>query len=457
MSFGDVRNKKVVVLGLARSGRAAASLLIRKGAQVVGSDMLTREDLSEEIIDLEAQGARIECGGHSEGLLEGAECVVISPGVPPDLPLLQRARARGLAVVGEIEAASWFCRAPIVAVTGSNGKTTTTALLGQIFERDGRNVVVAGNIGSPFSAVADHIPSEGIAVVEVSSFQLESIDQFRPEVSVMLNLSPDHLDRHGGYDAYVAAKARIFENQDESDVAVLNGDDQGVMALAEKIRSRIVPFSVRKRLDEGVYLSQGALVAHLSGLAEQVCAVEEIRLPGPHNLSNVAAALAVAETFDVDPAHFREALRDFSGVEHRLEWVAEVGGVTFVNDSKATNVVSVQCGLQSFQGPIILIAGGREKGTDFTPLRQLVAERVKLLILIGEATPKLKRALGGVVETVEAESMEEAVNRGFGAAQKGDCILLSPACASFDMYQNFEERGARFKEAVHHIATRDRR
>jgi len=457
VSVHDVRHKRVVVLGLARSGLAAISLLIRKGAEVIGSDVLRREELSEDVSHLERQGVRIECGGHSDSLLEAAEYVVLSPGVPADLSLLHHARTRGIPVVGEIEVASWFCRAPIVAVTGSNGKTTTTALVGDIFERDGWTVVVAGNIGSPFSAVADSLPPEGIAVVEVSSFQLETIDAFQPEVSVMLNLSPDHLDRHAGYDAYVAAKARIFENQDEGNVAVVNADDTAVMALAEEIRPRVVPFSGGKPLSEGVTVSQETLVARYSGTEKKICPLEQIRLRGPHNLSNAAAAVAVADTLGVAPSHIREALRNFSGVEHRLERVADVDGVSFVNDSKATNVVSVQSALLSFEEPIILIAGGRDKGTDFMPLRRLAADKVKLLILIGEAAPKLKEALGDVVLTADAESMEEAVELAYRSARRGECVLLSPACASFDMYENFEERGTRFKEAVQRIAGRSKR
>ncbi|UCE20581.1 MAG: UDP-N-acetylmuramoyl-L-alanine--D-glutamate ligase [Gemmatimonadota bacterium] len=455
MSLGNVRKKKCVVLGLASSGVAVASLLARKGAEVVGSDVLTKEQLPETAEKLERQGVHIEWGGHPDTLLEGAEYVVISPGVPQNVPVVQRAHERGIPVVGEIEVASWFCRAPIIAVTGSNGKTTTTALLGELFTGDGWVVTVAGNIGSPFSDSADSIPPEGIAVVEVSSFQLETIVAFRPEVSVLLNLSPDHLDRYAGYEAYVAAKARIFENQDERDVAVLNADDSGVMGLAGQISAKIVPFSIARDLEEGVFVSGGVLTARLSGQEEQMCSVEEIRVPGPHNLSNVAAALAVSKTKGLGTSKLRKVLRTFAGVEHRLEWVADVGGIAFINDSKATNVVSVQCALQSFQTPIILIAGGREKGTDFGPLRRSVAEKVKLLILMGEAAPKLRHALSGVVETVEAGSMEEAVDKAFQSAREGDTVLLSPACASFDMYHNYEERGARFKDAVRRIRDRE--
>lgn len=448
MSRRDVRHKKCVVLGLASSGLAVASLLLRRGAQVVGSDLLTRELLSEEIENLEQFGMGVELGGHPEDLLQDAAYVVISPGVPYDLPFVHRAREMGIPVVGEIEVASWFCGAPIVAVTGSNGKTTTTALLGEIFERDGWEVTVAGNIGSPFSDVADSIPPQSIAIVEVSSFQLETIADFAPGVSVMLNLSPDHLDRHDGYEAYVAAKARIFENQKEHDAAVLNADDSEVMRLAEKISAKVIPFSSTRVLDEGVFISEGMMVARITGEREEICPVEEICLPGPHNLSNVAAAVAVAKAKTVRTSHLSNVLRTFSGVEHRLEGVGEARGVTFINDSKATNVVSVQCALRSFQAPIILIAGGREKGTDFGPLRPLVAEKVKLLILIGEAAPKMRETLSDVVETIEADTMEEAVEKGFLAARNGDTVLLSPACASFDMYRNYEERGMRFKAAV---------
>ena len=361
MSLHDVRNKTCIVLGLASSGMAAALLLARKGAQVIGSDILTREGLSEEIETLEQQGIRLELGGHREGLLEVAELVVISPGVPYDLPFLQQARGKGIPVVGEVEMASWFCSAPIIAVTGSNGKTTTTALLGEIFKRDGWEVVVAGNIGSPFSERADSISPQGMGVVEVSSFQLETIVDFTPHVSLLLNLSPDHLDRHAGYDAYIAAKTRIFENQKVSDVDVLNGDDSAVMGLAGGISARIIPFSITSDLEEGVFISGGVMRARLSGEEEEICPVEEIRLPGPHNRSNVAAAVAVAKTKGVNTHRLRDVLQDFAGVEHRLE---EVG----VNPARLEMYY-----IAASQGPLFA-----QTARDFTEhIKRLDAERVE--------------------------------------------------------------------------------
>jgi len=444
----DIPNKKVVVLGLAKSGLAAAALLIRHGASVVGSDLSGRDALPDFLGEMEKRGLRTELGHHPEGLLDGADFLVVSPGVPVDSPTVKNAVASGLPVYGEIEVASWFCPASIVAVTGSNGKTTTTTLLGDMFRRAGREVEVAGNIGAPFADAADRLTSRGTAVLEVSSFQLETIETFRPQTSLLLNFSPDHLDRHHGYEAYVAAKMRIFENQTEADRAVVNSDDQHVLSASEAIRPSRLLFSTRNQLDEGVCVSGPNLVARFPGSEQVICRVEDILLPGPHNLSNVAAAAAVAMVNDIDTDTIHEAVRHFTGVAHRLEIVGEIDGVTFVNDSKATNVVSVQYALQSFQDPIVLIAGGREKDTDFRPLRPLVNKKVKQLVLLGEAAPKIRAALADVIETYDTVSMTEAVTVAFRAARRGDVVLLSPACASFDMYTNFEERGADFMSAV---------
>ncbi len=456
MSIPDVRDKNFTVLGLARSGLAVMSLLLRHGARVTGSDILSREALPEALSEVEGQGARIETGGHSEALLRDADGLVISPGIHFDAPILKQARALGIPVLAEIEVASRFCQAPIVAVTGSNGKTTATTLLGKIFADAGRRVEVAGNIGAPFSAVADRLTPTDIAVIEVSSFQLEAIETFKPKVSLLLNISPDHVDRHHGYENYIAAKVRIFENQNERDVAVVNADDPFTEQITGGIRSRVVPFSITSQLEEGACVSDGHVVFRGDGKTVPVCRVEEIGLPGPHNLSNVSACVAAAWTFDIDPAGMRETLRSFSGVEHRLEHVAEIDGVTFVNDSKATNVVSVQCALQSFQRPVVLIAGGRDKESDFRLLRPFLAGKARLLIMVGEAAAKMEAALGDVVETIHAGSMAEAVERGFHRAQPGDIVLLSPACASFDMFRNYEHRGTAFKEAVHSLAEKSK-
>jgi UDP-N-acetylmuramoylalanine--D-glutamate ligase len=454
VSIPDVRNKNYAVLGLARSGLAVISLLLRHGARVTGSDLLSREALPEALSEVEGQGACIETGGHSETLLRNMDGLVISPGIPVDAPVPRQARALGIPVLAELEMASRFCQAPIVAVTGSNGKTTCATLLGKIFADAGRRVEVAGNIGSPFSAVADRLLPTDIAVIEVSSFQLEAIETFKPKVSLLLNISPDHIDRHHGYENYIAAKVRIFENQDTRDVAVVNADDPFTETICQGIRSRVVPFSITSELDEGACVSNGHVVFRSRGVTVPVCRVGEIGLPGPHNLSNVAACVAAAWTFDVDPSGLRETMRSFRGVEHRLETVAEIAGVIFVNDSKATNVVSVQCALQSFQQPVILIAGGRDKESDFRLLRPFVEDKVRLLILVGEAAAKMEAALGDVVKTSHAGSMDEAVQQGFRRSERGDVVLLSPACASFDMFRNYEHRGAMFKDAVHNLEER---
>jgi UDP-N-acetylmuramoylalanine--D-glutamate ligase len=444
----EVMGKKIVVLGLARSGLAVARLLQQEGARVLGSDLKPREALDPEVKDLEDLGVQIESGGHSDEALDKADLVVVSPGVPDHVPILAKAQRAEIPVYSELEVASWWAQAPLVAVTGSNGKTTTTALIGEIFARSGRRHSVAGNIGFPLSASVRDVPPEGVIVAEVSSFQLERIESFRPRVGVILNITPDHLDRHPSMEAYSRLKAKLLMNQQASDWAVLNGDDPRTVALESESQGQTVLYSIHNEVSGGVFIRQGWIISQLGGREEVVLEVQKVGLPGPHNLSNSLAAVAAAQMMDVDLSICAQGLSAFKGLPHRLELVRVLDGVKYVNDSKATNVDAVKQALLTFSEPILLIAGGRDKDGEFQRLQSLIGQRVRLLLLLGEAREKMRAAWGDVVETVMVKDLEEALPMARARAIPGDCILLSPACASFDMFRDFEHRGQVFKEIV---------
>ncbi len=443
-----VRGKKVSIFGMARSGMAIAKLLKSLGAQVFITENKEEENLSPEILELKRSGIEYETGGHTKKAIDCQDYLIISPGVPADLPILVEAQEKGIPIFSEIEVAFWLAEAQIVAITGSNGKTTTTTLVGEIFKEDGRECKMAGNIGVPFSSVVQEVSSRGIIVLEISSFQLEKIEEFSPKVSAILNITPDHLDRYPDLKSYTDAKLRLLENQTEKDFAVLNWDDPVTSKLAPLSRAKSLFFSTNSELKVGSYVKNGNLVFQLNGKIEEVIPVEEIGIKGPHNLANSAAACAICGVLGVKKESMEKALRSFKGVEHRLEEVAIIDQIRFVNDSKATNVDSVFYALQSIKEPIFLIAGGKDKGGDFTKLRELVKKKVKGLILLGQAKEKIKNALGDLVPTYLVDSMKEGVELGFRKAEKGDCVLLSPACASFDMFKDYEDRGRVFKLTV---------
>ncbi len=440
--------RTVSVVGLARSGVAACRLLRQLGAVVLASDAKPRSALAGDALALEADGVRISAGGHPAEAFRAAELVVVSPGVPTDLPALQELRRAAVPMIGELELAWRVMEAQVIAVTGTNGKTTTTALTGALLREQSRPVLVAGNIGTPLCAHALAFPRDGIVVAEVSSFQLETTELFHPRVAAVLNLTPDHLDRHGTFERYVEVKARIFANQTDADCAVLNADDPLTAALARRTRGRVVWFSRLKPPDHGVFCQDGWIVAKLNGHVEQICPVSEISLRGTHNLENVLAATACALWTGIAPEPLRRAIALFRGVEHRIEWVRDLQGVAYYNDSKGTNVTSTIKALESFGEPVILIAGGRGKGQDFEPLAAAARGRVRRAILIGEDREKLLRGLGATIPSAFAQSLGEAVRMARESARPGDVVLLSPACASFDMFENFEHRGAAFKAAV---------
>jgi len=445
----DFRGKKVVVIGLARSGVAAAQELAKLGAKVTASDLKTREEI-KEIPELEQSGIKVICGGHPISLLEGCELIVVSPGVPGDIEILEEARRRDISVISELELGFWFCKAPIIAVTGTNGKTTTTTLIGEILKNDGKDVAVAGNIGVPLVREVDNDGQKDYIVVEVSSFQLENILHFKPKISVILNITEDHLNRHKTFENYIEAKARIMENQDEGDFAVLNYDDPVVRNLAARAKSRVIFFSQKQELKEGIFVKNGVIVIKENDLMYPILKASELGIKGPHNLENALAAVAVSWIAKVNLNNMAETLQDFHGVEHRLEHVATIKGVKYINDSKATNPDAALKALEAIEEPIILIAGGYDKKNDFTDFVKAFHGKVKKLILVGE-TSKIIEAIARKYDfhSIEkATSMNEAVNIASNSAEPGDVVLLSPACASWDMFANFEERGRVFKEAV---------
>jgi UDP-N-acetylmuramoylalanine--D-glutamate ligase len=449
-----VIDKKVGIFGMARSGLACAKLLKKLGAQVFVTDAKPDNLLASEIAQLVEQDIDFETGGHTSKAITNKDYLIVSPGVPLDIPILKEAQNLGIPIFSEVEVAFWLTDAKTVGITGSNGKTTTTALVGDILMEDRKECEVGGNIGVPFSSLVEKVSPDGIIVLELSSFQLERIEEFKPYVAVVLNLTPDHLDRYPDLRSYMEAKLRIFENQTDVDFAVLNADDKNSMELALYSASKKIFFSTQKELELGAFVKNGMLVYKMNGKEEKIIETKDIKIKGPHNLSNASAACAICAILGVSPVSMRETLKRFKGVEHRLEEVATLSGVKFVNDSKATNVESVWYALQSVEKPIILIAGGKDKGGDFTRLRELVQNRVKALILIGEAKEKISGALSDLVSTLYTDSLEEAVELGFKKAEAGDTVLLSPACASFDMFKDYEHRGEVFKSSVKRLNER---
>ena len=445
----SLAGKTVSVVGLAKSGVAAARLIRRLGGRVLASDSSPLEALSSEARALEREGCALWTGGHPDEAFRGAELVVVSPGVPLELPALAAVRARGALIIGELELAWRVMEADVIAITGTNGKTTTTALTGELLRTQVRPVLVGGNIGTPLAEHALEFPGDGIVVAETSSFQLDTVDRFRPRVGAILNITPDHLDRHGTFERYVDAKARMFANQTPTDCAVLNADDPVTAGLGGRARGRVIWFSRLTTLTHGVFIYDGWIVAKLNGSTERICPVSEITLRGQHNVENVLAATACALWTGMAPSAIRRGIAAFRGVAHRIERVHDDRGVVYYNDSKGTNVDSTIKALQSFTEPIVLIAGGKGKGQDFAPLAAAARGRVRHAVLIGQDRDRIRAALEPAGVPVEdAESMDEAVRRAREAARVGDVVLLSPACASFDMFRNFEHRGDVFRAVV---------
>jgi UDP-N-acetylmuramoylalanine--D-glutamate ligase len=443
-----LRGKSVLVVGLARSGAAAVELLVEAGCSVTATDLRAEGALPIDAGALGERGVRLVLGEHPTELLDGVDLVVVSPGVPSTAPLVTEAGRRGTHVIGELELAYRASSGRWLAVTGTNGKSTTTALLGELVATTGRPSVVAGNIGIALSSEVTRVPADGLIVAEVSSFQLDTIDTFRPRVAVLLNITEDHLDRYDSFDDYARSKKRVFMNQRSDDFAVLNVDDPRVESLASDVRATVIPVSTTREVQDGVFVRRGSIVSRMGDEEREIVEAARLLIPGPHNLANAVAAVAAASAIGVDAASAAEALTRFEPLEHRMEPVAEHRGVRYVNDSKATNVDSVMYALSSYEAPIVLIAGGRAKGAEFERLAHLVSERVKAAILIGEAAPTIERAFAGRTEVERAGSLGEAVRAAAALALPGDVVLLSPACASFDMFDDFEDRGRAFKAEV---------
>lgn len=447
----SLKNKKVLVVGLGKSGVAASRLLLREGAIVTATDSRPFEALPEEAKELVNQGVRIEAGIHNNETFLSSELIVLSPGVPAEIPQITDAKSNGIRIIGEAELAYQFLNAPLIAVTGSNGKSTTTTLIGEIIKAKGDSVFVGGNLGTPLSDYVLSGNKNSCIVAELSSFQLETIEAFRPHIAVLLNITPDHLDRYHSMKEYEDAKFRIFENQDNSDFSIINSDEPWSNGFNKRTKGKVVAFSRKNKVENGIYVENGKVVSSMENHAGVICDVSGIAIKGVHNLENSMAAVAAALLLGCSPEIIAHTLKEFKGLEHRLEFVREVNGVKYINDSKGTNVGAVMKSIEGFSEPVLLIAGGRDKGSDFTPLRPLIKEKVKKLILIGEAREKIKSALEQITETVYADSLEEAVDTARRGAVNGDVVLLSPACASFDMFKNFEDRGRQFKDIVYKI------
>lgn len=445
--FMELSGKRVLVVGLGRSGVASALFLKARGAQVTVSDAKSEDQLREEIPALLDEGITVETGGHGERTFHNQDLIVISPGVPIDAQPITQARALGQPVIGEIELASRFLQGDIVAITGSNGKTTTTTLVGEILSKSGLKTLVGGNIGTPAISLVAQATSDTVIVLEVSSFQLETIVNFHPKVAVVLNVTPDHLDRHRTFQAYVDAKARVFENQSAAEFAVLNADDATCVELAERTRAQVFWFSRKREVQHGAFVQNEQIHFRSVSSGQQIMPVAEIPLKGLHNLENVLAAICAGALMGCDAEKIRSAILQFKAVEHRLEYVATVRGVEYYNDSKATNVDATIKALESFPANIHLILGGKDKGSDYAVLNDLLCKRVKRVYTIGAAAAKIESQIKGA-EIIASGTLEVAVKRAAASAVPGDIVLLAPACASFDQFQNYEHRGRVFKELV---------
>lgn len=450
----ELNNQHIVVVGLARSGLAVARFLKSRGAQVTVTDQALEENLGLFAQQARELGIDLELGGHSDSLFESAAMIVISPGVPHTIAALEAARKRGISVMGEIELAVRFITTPIIAVSGTNGKTTTTELIGQILTAAGKRVYVGGNIGRPLIDAAGHDKDLDLIVAEISSFQLDTIEQFRPHVAVLLNITADHLDRYPSMAAYAESKGRLFINQTADDFAVCHGTDGWVQSQCAKAKSCLLNFYTRPpqnaAVDQGVIITPRQIIAILPGRPEARIDLTQTALKGPHNRENIAAASLAALAVGIDVERIQQTIDEFRPLAHRLEPVATINGIHFVNDSKATNVDAVIRALECYHQPVVLIMGGRNKGYDFNLLTEQVRKRVKKLIVIGEAGPEILRALAHAPEqgAETAADLDQAVRQAYASATPGDTVLLSPACASFDMFTSYTDRGETFRRSV---------
>lgn len=446
----NFENKKVLVSGVAKSGISAARLLKKLGAIVTIQDAKSREELGDVINELEKEGILLYLGKNPDDIIEQNELLVMSPGVPTDLPFVEKAREKGIKVIGEIELAYYFCKANIIGITGTNGKTTTTTLVGEICKEYFKKTYVVGNIGNPFADITLETEKEDIVVAELSSFQLESIVEFKPKVSAVLNITPDHLNRHHSLENYILAKERIFENQDENDFAILNYNDLATRNMAETTKAKVIYFAYNKVLESGIYSDEKSIFVNDFGIKEKVIDIDKLKILGSHNVENAMAAIGCCLSVGVPIEIIRDVLHKFTAVEHRIEYVKTVNGVEFYNDSKGTNPDASIKAIRAMRSPICLIAGGYDKGSDFKELVDEFKGRVKFVAIIGEVKEKIAETLkeSGFENFSVVESFEDAIKICYKNAEKGECVLLSPACASWDMFSSYEERGEIFKEFV---------
>jgi UDP-N-acetylmuramoylalanine--D-glutamate ligase len=446
----ELKNKRVLVVGLGKSGLSAAMFLRAQGARVTVSDTRSAVALEKEIPALLEAGIMVESGGHGLLTFRRQDLIVVSPGVPMDTPEVKQVIAFGLPVIGELELASRYLQGQVVAITGSNGKTTTTTLVGRIFADAGGPTLVGGNIGLPVIDLVAKSTPKTVSVLEVSSFQLETVEEFHPWIAVVLNITPDHLDRHGSFESYVAAKERIFARQTSHDFLVLNADDRVTQMCAARATSEVFWFSATKAVRRGSFVRDGVIVwvEKEGGVTEPVMPVSEIHLKGAHNVENVLAAVCTARLAKIPAESVRASAAGFRAVEHRLELVRKFNDVEYYNDSKATNVDAAMKAVASFPGGVHLILGGKDKDSDYSTMSDLLKKRVKVVYTVGSAAEKIERQLHGVVKMVSAQTIETAVAKAAKAALPGDVVLLSPACSSFDQFENYEHRGRVFRQSV---------
>ena len=443
----ELRKMRVLVVGLARTGAATALFCAGHNAIVTATETRGESELGDAAAKLRAAGVTLELGGHTEKTFLAQDLIVPSPGVPADDKFLMLAKSKGITVWSEIELAYRFLEGKLIGITGSNGKTTTTTLVHHILKAGAMRAYLAGNVGTPLISEVEKMDAGSVAVAELSSFQLELTEKFRPNIGALLNLTPDHLDRHKTMEAYAAAKARIFANQTELDAAILNADDAASAKYAPK-KPQVFWFSRKKHVMQGACLQGEEIVVAHHGKMEPVMKVAEIPLAGAHNVENVLAAVILARLAGVDSATIAKAVKSFAGVEHRLEFVADIHGVRYYNDSKATNVDATLKALDAFPGRILVILGGKDKGSDYTVLQKPLRERAILALLIGAAADKIEKQIAGSVAIERAGTLERSVEAASLAARAGDVVLLAPACASFDQFENYEQRGRVFKELV---------
>jgi len=448
----EVKDKRILVVGLGKSGAAAALFLEARGARVTVSDSKPQTQLGGLIPQLLDKGIAVETGVHGERTFRDQDLIVVSPGVPVEAPSLTQARQLGIKIIGEVELASRYLQGNIIAISGSNGKTTATTLAGEILAHSGKKVLVGGNIGTPVIELVEQSSPDGWSVLEISSFQLETIETFHPKIAVILNITPDHLDRHRTFENYVAAKARIFENQTAQDHAVLNADDAACVALAKGIKPPVTWFSRKKEVGDGAFVRGGNIISKSSAGETNVLSLADIPLKGSHNVENVLAAVSVGMLAGCAPERIREAVGQFKAVEHRLEFVSRINGVDYYNDSKATNVDATMKALESFPANVHIILGGKDKGSDYSVLNDLLRQRAKRVYTIGAAARKIEEQIAGAAPIEHCETLAKAVKFASTRAVAGDVVVLAPACASFDQFENYEHRGRTFKEAVFELA-----